>query len=494
MKQPFPFPPLLLIALMFTGCGETIQVKDYDNTLKHMIALQGDGTSYRLEPKNEVADEAPSPIVDMKEHVDFLVSKIPQKSRILIYIHGGLNGIRGSVEKVNELVKEVDNEGGRNDDFPYYPIVINWESSIHEAYFDHLYRIRQGKESPIFGKVTAPFYFLADVGRALFRYPITLGFQFYRGINPIPVSDGSDLNKFNTKLFDPRPNPDQILLGRNRIEPFTWPWFSDRLTYVFPGILKIITTPVLDAFGKAGWENMVRRTQTALRTPEEFETEALTVAEVQNITRLKDPSLKPVLEREKSKPTGGLSVLMERLRLLKKMHGSQDYKVTLIGHSMGTLMLNEVLRLYGDSEKDFEYDEIVYMAAACTIRDFEASVVPYLQRHKNSQFFNLTLHPEADARERAAFDLLPRGSLLEWVDDYATNPPSFMELTLGKWNNAIMAFHVIPETIRPRVILKGFGIRDPDFNNGRKSHRPEAHGDFNDVTQLFWQPRYWRAP
>ena len=193
-KRLLLFPTVLLIAFIFTGCGETIQVKNYDNTIKHMIALQGNGTSYRLEPKNEVADEAPSPIVDMKEHVNFLVGKIPEKSRILIYIHGGLNGIRGSVEKVNELVKKVESEGGRDDDYQYYPIVINWESSIHEAYFDHLYRIRQGKESPIFGKLTAPFYFLADVGRALFRYPITLGFQFYRGITPVPVSDASDLN------------------------------------------------------------------------------------------------------------------------------------------------------------------------------------------------------------------------------------------------------------------------------------------------------------
>ena len=219
----------------------------------------------------------------------------------------------------------------------------------------------------------------------------------------------------------------------------------------------------------------------------------MTIEEAKNITRLKEPSLDPDLEPEKSQPTGGLSVLMEKLRSLKKKHDPQDYKVTLIGHSMGTLMLNELLRLYGDPEKDFEYDEIVYMAAACTIRDFEASVVPYLQRHKDSKFFNLTLHPEADARERAAFDLLPRGSLLEWVDDYATNPSSFMELTLGKWNNAIMALHVIPETIRPRVTLKGFGIRDPDFNSGPQSNRPEAHGDFNDVTQLFWQPKYWNA-
>ena len=179
---------------------------------------------------------------------------------------------------------------------------------------------------------------------------------------------------------------------------------------------------------------------------------------------------------------------------------------------MGTIILNELIRLYGDSrycdeidleclenqknnawDKDFEIDEIVYLAAACTIGDFESSVIPYMKQHLGTKFFNLTLHPRADARELYKYDAAPRGSLLEWIDDFASNPSSFMELTLGKWNNAIRAWHIIPEEIRNRVTLKGFGIEDPKFNTIEKN-KPQKHGEFNDAAQHFWKPEYWKAP
>ena len=98
--------------------------------------------------------------------------------------------------------------------------------------------------------------------------------------------------------------------------------------------------------------------------------------------------------------------------------------------------------------------------------------------------------------------MLPRGSLLEWIDDFASNPATFMQLTLGKWNNAIMAFHIIPPKVRGQVTLKGFGIEDPLVNNRRSledpekvlKNKPQRHGDFNDREQLFWRPDYWNSP
>ena len=213
------------------------------------------------------------------------------------------------------------------------------------------------------------------------------------------------------------------------------------------------------------------------------------------------PTLDPILKPEESHPTGGLSILMEELRNLKKQAGQDDYQVTLIGHSMGTIILNELLNLYS-TDQDFQYDEIVYLAAACTIKNFERAVIPYLEQHPTTKFYNLTLHPYGDAREKTFWDLLPRGSLLDWIDDFASNPATFMQLTLGKWNNAIMAFHIIPPKVREQVTLKGFGIEDPLVNNRRSleepenilQNKPQRHGDFNDRDQLFWRPDYWKWP
>ena len=505
-----------LFIVASTGCTSSVEVtpNDYTYAINHLIALKGDGEAFGIEEKAPEDGEATEKYKGLEEHTKAIIKNIqaerginPNRKRILIYVHGGLKGIQGSVDEAIILSRLMEREHEHHDDELYYPILINWESGMGSAYIDHLFRIRQGKEAPILGAISSPFYFLADIGRALFRYPVTMGVQIYRGLTPVPVPTQDEVASYNRQFFTPEPDPHQILLGQNKINRFSESWFQDRVTLFVPGVIRFVTTPVLDVFGKAGWDNMVRRTKTVFRKPSEFVPSDLTFrGEVQTISgKMKGeapPTLNPRLKPEDSRPTGGLAVLMEKLRDLKSKKRQEDYSITLIGHSMGTLILNDLIRLYGDSNLDFPIDEIVYLAAACTIRDFEKSVIPYLRKNPLTKFYNLTLHPYGDAREKTYGDFLPRGSLLEWIDDFASNPSTFTYLTLGKWNNAIMALHVIPPAVRDQVTLKGFGIQDPEYNhrphqgevNEISYNKPQRHSHLNDSDQLFWRPDYWKKP
>ena len=117
-------------------------------------------------------------------------------------------------------------------------------------------------------------------------------------------------------------------------------------------------------------------------------------------------------------------------------------EITLIGHSMGTIVLNELLRVY----PRLPYENIVYMAAASSMSDFYRSVIPLLEKDKEGdgkkrglRFYSLLLHPYAEATERFAGGMAPDGSLLEWVDNMYERPKTIFDRTLGKWRNLKMA-------------------------------------------------------
>ena len=120
------------------------------------------------------------------------------------------------------------------------------------------------------------------------------------------------------------------------------------------------------------------------------------------------------------------------------------------------------------------------MGAACSVREFADSVVPYLVNNEASRFYNLCLHPTAEALEipYRIVEFLPRGSLLEWIDNLFSAPHTLMDRTLGKWNNALQATHIIPESARERVTIKAFGV-------GYNQDKPQMHGQFNDLN--FWE-------
>jgi pimeloyl-ACP methyl ester carboxylesterase len=80
---------------------------------------------------------------------------------------------------------------------------------------------------------------------------------------------------------------------------------------------------------------------------------------------------------------GAAYQFFDRLDRFLKMH--PDYYVDVIGHSMGAIVANEALRNF----PDLRIRNLVYMAAACSIRDFLAVGSRYMKNH-DVQFYNLS--------------------------------------------------------------------------------------------------------
>ena len=146
---------------------------------------------------------------------------------------------------------------------------------------------------------------------------------------------------------------------------------------------------------------------------------------------------------------------------------------------MGTIIANEIINAF----PKLPYEEIVYMAAASSIQDFQDSVMPVLQNDKSIKFYNLSLDPNAEAREYTLGGFGPTGSLLEWIDSYYTDPSTVLDMTMGKWQNISIAKHTFPQDVRKQMTFKVFSFD--------KETQPIKHGEMHDTNRCWWQPEYW---
>src|SRR5262249_46576749 len=110
----------------------------------------------------------------------------------------------------------------------------------------------------------------------------------------------------------------------------------------------------------------------------------------------------------------------ELSKVIPKYDACDALRITVIGHSMGEIVLNELMENF----PDLPYQNIVYMAAAGSIRDFKAMTEPVLRRPRcpDLKFYNLSLHPKAEERDLEEFGFAPIGSLLMWIDDIFETP------------------------------------------------------------------------
>ena len=164
MRTPF-FAILLAIV---SGCASNHVV--HGDARYHLISLKGNGSPYDLQLVNSEAATSRNSDArgyNFTEHLKDIVSRAVQKDEILISFHGGMNDVDSAIENVESII----NKGQWNLE-DTYPIFVNWESAMQKAYFDHIWRIRQGAERPGLAPATSIPYFLADLGRALTRAPI----------------------------------------------------------------------------------------------------------------------------------------------------------------------------------------------------------------------------------------------------------------------------------------------------------------------------------
>jgi hypothetical protein len=435
---------------------------------KHVVVISRDGDALRPERSPRTAmsgNEFSKYVSDMLREME----RSPGKRRLLLYVHGGLNTYSQSLDRAKKLTKLIAEAG-------YYPIFVNWRSGLVDCYVEHLFRVRQGRIHRQYWWITWLYYLVADVGRALFRFPAAFYLQVINDCKPyMPGSNPDWLNstalfiKLRKRYEDTLRKGDGtalgVSLGTDRRTPAEKWILLVRLLVSVP--VKVVSGAIVDAFGTSAWGNMLRRTKALFRKPQEFDIR----------DKLdKEPEIERALD---TAPTGAFSLFLRKLSEKVKSDPS-SYEITLVGHSMGTIVLNRLM-------KDFPSlpcAHIVYMGAACSIADFVDSVVPYLESNSRTRFFNLCLHPVAEESESNALEVAPRGSLLVWIDNFLSSPETTPDRRLGVWENVLQATHMIPQHLRGRICIKGFSA-------GRTAGKPQKHSEFGDIE--FWRPELWEA-
>jgi hypothetical protein len=444
---------LSLLLVLLSACSSLTISK---STSERMIAIKSDG-SPALYP---IKTASPQKKYSYEQQIESIISGIKKSGRkkILLYAFGGMNSLDSTVKRTEELSRVIYSESD------YYPVLINWESDLVDSYYDHLMFIRRGVKSYTYGPALSPFYLLVDIGRATIRLPINLVLQA-RGVfqndalgSKINSNDAKKIKKLKIKYY----------LGKDyKNNHYS---ISRSLMFLITFPIRVASTVIVDMAGKSGWEVMIRRSKIVFQKSQAFEND---FSDEVNILS--------------SPPNGALSVFMDRL--VKFNNANPGYEFTLMGHSMGAFITNGMLMRYDM----LNYKNIVYMVPACSSEEAAIVLRPYLERHPESTFYNLCIHPNMDANQMMACGLFPRGSVLRWIDLYFTDPLTSSDHCLGIWYNAIYSMPRLLGKVQKQCVIKVFGIHDP-LTNTIDIDMPKKHTDFSNSKLRFWEPKFWNIP
>ncbi|MHC4512668.1 MAG: hypothetical protein ACYS5W_03115 [Planctomycetota bacterium] len=395
--------------------------------------------------------------------------------RLLVYVHGGLNGRETALRTAQTVIHGIhaDRQGDK-----HHPIFLIWPSDGPGSYYEHVMWLRNGRRRTVFGPLTSPIVLGTDVGTGLVRGIGNSAYQFLvdgglalsvaTGKNVLPEWRNADALYEQIEALNAQPGGTKFRVKMGDYWRSRWTHGGRLFMYFLMLPSKLLTsTIVLDGMGRGAWTVMLRRAAGVFHLPQDFD--------------IVDIRKKPELVRRnlQQETRGAMAILMRSLRDYVKDPKNKNisFEITLVGHSMGAIILNHVLLLFGD---DLPIKRIVYMAPACSIEDAEVTVVPFLQKNPDARFHLLTLHPLAEVDELNFFDTVPRGSLLEWIDNWYTRPASQTQMRLGKWINVLQALYLFTPC-RDQVEVKAFGVHGDSM--------PQKHGQFNDIP--FWRKSVW---
>jgi pimeloyl-ACP methyl ester carboxylesterase len=486
----------------------------------HVIEFDGDG--FTIDPSNGKR------LANAREQFSAILRRVQTdlhdrpNRRILMFIHGGLTTPDSALDRIECQLAQI-----KVADPDCYPIFVVWDSSLGSTYGEHLFDVREGQKDSrtiASGRRTFPIYFCCDVLRAAARAPVVwleqrhtddqaivagaqsiLEHQLETQKNPEPeqveawTHDARNANaiafylELNHRYWDDRHAAAdharrQIAISIGNDESTSLNWLGRAGAYFVTLPSKMLTAPVIDALGTAAWRDMTRRTQTILEGASDFEVRPNTPA----------AEISEYLDRGTD---GGLDQFVRLLAELPPPPDQHPYEITLVAHSMGSMIVNELLRR--QTQREVEYQQanlpmhlavknIVYMAAACSIRDYTSGVVPFMRRpdHQDCQFYSLCLHPTAELIEANLGDIPPRGSLLCWIDQFLGEPATPLDRTLGRWDNLVQVAYVIPPNLRGRTTIKAFALRPGSVGNIDPSDpQPQRHTDFSQSP--YWDPKFW---
>lgn len=475
---------------------------------EHILMFDDDGVPidpaaeswYGVYPRlleSDHEDFAVRPDLQFDRYLDHLLGNLEtyvvatDNRRVLLFVHGGLNTNDSSIGRAADLSPTILESGA-------YPIFVNWRSNLFSSYADHLFFVRQGGEAfegpgdvadDVFDSLRVlwtPFQFAGDLARGVLRLPITATFQLeetteWLGWNNSPERDAADASLARWMAA-----PDDDVLLRFPVVDGTAAssdgatWYEEVGGFlrwiVFAGP-KLLSTIAVDAAGTGSWDVMLRR-----------------------VAHLFHPEHDVDADAEVRRPRGLLHA-MHRLARLQEQH---DLRITIVGHSMGAIVVNHLLQhatLQRRLARGFDYstwvgrtpeiaalprfENIVLLGAACSVRDYEDAVFPYLLDDRTARVFHVVLHPNNEIGEAPYYDLAPRGSLLTWIDDFLAKPTTPLDRTAGRYTNLLPALHHTPVELRGRIHLRILPWNDDGL--------PQRHGELSDALDAwnFWREEHW---
>lgn len=452
----------------------------------HVIRSDRDGLALQTYTDKEVRFDQTN---DFKRYVDNILDRAElwsrtnqpvsgntkQVVRILIHIHGGLNQWDDTVDRM-KLVPKIMTESNYSN--RYYPIFISWPSSYKTSYSEHLTRLRQGNRSPLFAKLSMPVLLATDAAEAAVGMPLAWGYQLINIKNRLLYSQEE---KHPGSFWARRVSRNYKMAVTNSLRPEIQTNYhvmvGEMARSVDDLILRryfvgVVTTPLRASIGTwaegamtaDAWQVMKRRTGNLFYPPDKFE-----------MGRNDQPDY---LQLSRNPPAGEF---FRYLTARIQTHTNLQYRITFVGHSMGTIVLNRLFVAYREQWLDSQaIENIVYMGAACSVWEALQAIPPLLtdKRSDNLKFYNLTLHPLAEMSEEMSSLVLPSGSLLYLIDTHLESPLGPLDRTLGSQVNLMSGIEAFEDVkVREKCYFKGF-----DFISGRI---PEAHGDFSECP--FWR-------
>lgn len=439
--------------------------RERDELYTNMVVADDHGRLAYREPNHD-ADGKPDFAGRIHKLLDTVAAT--EGRQLLIYVHGGLNSEKAIVG--NSDLQKIFGEMRHSS---YEPLFLVWRTGAWETWWEQVSRVRGGQrfERPVWD---TPVYIGTDLLQGVVRAPVTYLKQIGRVTDYYSASPehGWKLAGEQWPYLGGQVNVDNNLVKHIHIDD-EHPSLARAAGYALTFPARTLSSPFVDSLGTTAWENMVRRARTTIHQTAEFDPACVTPgSEIWN-ELVADP-----------RGTGAFVKLfrvIEDWQANRETNGKPKVQITLIGHSMGTIILGDLIRLF----PKLPYRDIVYMGAATSIGEFARSVIPYLRENPEARFYNLMLHPQREAVELTGGGAVPSGSLLEWIDEMYEPPRTMLDRTLGKWRNVRQARMIIPKDVGKRILLKVFG---------QGTGEPLEHGDFNDARQCFWNPGYWTVP
>lgn len=464
--------------------------------------------------------------------------------RVVFYFNGGLVARERVMQQAARQVPCMLSDG-------VYPVFMVWDTELWRSYGEQAFLLRDGHLSPRTGYAGGALTVVGDAIEGLGRAPSTYvsqGRRYVRTLLPRRACDYVVLASDNSSEDDDCPNLHKLgfvqadrVVGKDRnvlvdldaVDDHSPPAPLRDSLFALLLPVRTATTPVVDGMGNTAWANFVRRTRTPIRKPVEFDLYRDACPNSWEEDRTSYPEgtgafsrvfkLLALARRGDSFPPNKWTcvegrddeieaptederrVALKNQQAFKKLDRDKRLSITMIGHSMGAIAINELVSIY----RDLPYRDIVFMAAAASIRDTRRAIEPLLLDEPELRFYNLMLHPMNDARDRYYGGAVPGGSLLLWIDEMYEPALTPEDKTMGYWPNAKASRRLFWTERENKQRKREYHIREHMlyrvFNRKRAGTslcdglgcgelaNPTGHGNFDDDHMCFWRPAFWGA-